>query len=163
MERDARRVALVEAKEAAAESPERCGSIEEEAPEYEVKKKGGLSFITRSLLPDKPTIQSGDLAQNSVEPGPKLPEVVTSGKPAPVLKQNWQTNSGARSKSTATKRLAARKQSHQAAHKRNQAGSITPSLLPLQGNGTARGAPTQASFGAFSKKRQSDCVVKGLI
>jgi len=40
---------------------------------------------------------------------------------------------------------------------------MTPALLPLQGNGTARAAKTQAPFGAFSKKRQSESVVKGLI
>ena len=155
-------MALVEAKEVA-ESPERCGSIQEEAPEYEVSKKGGLSFITRAILPEKPKIQSGDLAQNSGEPSAKLPEVAAAGKPAPVLNQSGQTNTGTKSKSTAAKRFAARKQSHQVAPKRNQAGSITPTLLPLQGSGTARAAPTQAAFGAFSTKRQSAGVVKGLI
>jgi hypothetical protein len=84
VEREARRVALVEAKEAAVESPERCGSIEEEAPEYEVSKKGGLSFITRSILPEKPKPQSGDLGQGSGAPSQKLPEVVPTGKPAPI-------------------------------------------------------------------------------
>ena len=109
MEREARRVALVEAKEAAVESLERCASIEEEAPEYEVSKKGGLSFITRAILPEKPKIQSGELAQNSGGPSAKLPEVAAAGKPAPVVNQSGQAKTGTRSKSTAAKRFTTRK------------------------------------------------------
>ena len=86
MDREARRVALVEAKEAAAESPGRCGSIEEEAPEFGVSKKGGLSFITRAILPEKPKPQSEDQGQHAAAQSPKLPEVAATGKPAPTSK-----------------------------------------------------------------------------
>jgi hypothetical protein len=51
-------------------------------PEFEVSKKGGLSFITRAILPEKPKPQSGDQGQNAGTRSPKLPEVAGAEKPA---------------------------------------------------------------------------------
>ena len=112
-EREARRAALVEAKEGPKESPRRAGSIPEEAeekPEFEVTKKGGLSFITRAILPEKPKQQTADQGLIAPPYATILPEVTTAILTAPIKgKRNSEAN---KPKSVVAKRFASRKNSY---------------------------------------------------
>ena len=112
-EREARRAALIEAKEGPKESPTRGSSIPEEPeekPEFEVTKKGGLSFITRAILPEKPKQQAADQGVIAPPEPTILPEVTTSISTAPIkMKRNSEAN---KPKSMVAKRFASRKNSY---------------------------------------------------